>query len=34
MFNGLEVYQVDATIVNGALPVPHLNPQTAEMAVY
>jgi hypothetical protein len=34
MFNGLDVYQVDAAVVGGALNVPHLNPQTAEMVVY
>ncbi len=34
MFNGLDVYQVDPTVVTGALNVPHLNPQTAEMVVY
>ncbi|MBI4500197.1 MAG: hypothetical protein HY700_03455 [Gemmatimonadetes bacterium] len=34
MLNGLNVYQVDNAIVSGALSVPHLNPQTQEMAVY
>jgi hypothetical protein len=34
MFNGLDVYQVDATVLTGALQVPHLNPQTQEMIVY
>ncbi len=34
MFNGLDVYQVDPTVFTGALNVPHLNPQTAEMIVY
>lgn len=34
MFNGLNVYQVDATVVNGALPLTQLNPQTQEMMVY
>jgi hypothetical protein len=34
MLNGLNVYQVDTSVVSGALGVPHLNPQTQEMAVY
>ncbi|MBI4419223.1 MAG: hypothetical protein HY560_00195 [Gemmatimonadetes bacterium] len=34
MLNGLNVYQVDNTVVSGALSIPHLNPQTQEMAVH
>ena len=34
MLNGLNIYQVDPAILSGVLSVPHLNPQTQEMAVY
>ena len=34
MLNGLNIYQVDNSVLSGALHVPHLNPQTQEMMVY